>query len=176
MDNFDLFGKSITLSLRGKDVHNSRCGGLTSLLIYILMAGYVAIMITQPLQAATSVAVSSNFTNTTAEGGSLSAGEITIGGITFEGVYSYKKLEYHYNAYQDLTQYDVFKNGFNIAVDFQNNYWDPITMYFEFYALVPFGTYNYKYEYIEAMDCNASLYPTQIRDEMCARLIIENAL
>lgn len=154
MDSYDLFGRSISFSLKGNDIYRSRCGGLTSLIIYALMVLYLAIIITQPLQANTGAV--SSFTNDDTEantiGGSQSAGDVTIGGVNFYGTYSYKKLEYHYNSYKDSNQYNVYSYGYNIAVGFKKNVYDHRTMYFEFFALVDSPEYAYTFEYLDAMN------------------------
>lgn len=117
------------------------------------MVIYLAIIITQPLQATTGAVSTSTSDDTggTTTGGSQSAGDITKGGVTFHGTYSYKKLEYHYSANKDTKQYKAYSYGYNVAVDFMNNYWNPSTMYFEFYAIVYDPDYPYKYEYLNPM-------------------------
>ena len=154
LTNFDAFGKSIGLTIRGKDIYKSNCGGLATLAIFILVIGYMIIVVTQPLKYKTSISATTttttvinnttDTTNTTDSGlpstdnlNSGNAGNTTIGDIDYVGTYSTRKSNLYHNISFDSNSYSPQNNGLMFAVDFTTNFQNYSEMFFEFYTISP---------------------------------------
>lgn len=161
IQGFDIFNKSVSFTVNGKDTHSTLCGGLTSISIVAITIAYLAVIVTEPLEYTTSsiTNVTNNIDNSTA-------------GFNFDEYDVEVVTELKANESLGITDI-VFDDtpmalenlGFFFAAGFIHNKVDPNAIYLEFY------TYNYNattkkhsLDYLPFKKCDGAEFPTEIKN------------
>ena len=135
----DSFDRYVSLKSKSQSKYRTCCGGIMTIIIFILMLVYLIVLITNPLEikkttsSNTSTGTNTTATNTTTAN-TTSNPTTTIEGIEFEAITDFRTYSNHTTRTDNTAEYDLKSGGWAIGLHFITGY-DPKKIVVDFFTI-----------------------------------------
>ena len=179
ISRFDSFSENVTFTINGKEKFKTKCGGVATLLIAVLMLAYLAILVSQPLEYSTTYMSTNNSGNDTSSDCEVNdcstdypliepskeyqyignAGYAENIKNVYIGTYDAKLTYNRYNLSAD-NDFEYFASDFMIAVRTSDFAYDNNKLVFYFLRVVKEGNETVESNYYNAVLCDVDFFDT----------------